>query len=85
MCEIWKDIPSYEGLYQASNCGNIRSLKYRNSKLVKILHQQESKNGYMSILLSKNGKHKLHRVHRLVASCFIPNPHHKEQVDHKIK
>lgn len=63
--EIWKDIPNYEGLYQASSNGNIKSL-YRN----KILKYEISKNGYCQVMLCKNKKQKLLYVHRLVAMTY---------------
>ena len=91
MQEIWKDIVGYEGLYQVSNFGRIKSLdrviKYSNGKICK--YKEETKaltkdgKGYSRVLVSKNGKHKNLRVHRLVAQAFIPNPHNLSQVNHK--
>lgn len=82
--EIWKDIEGYEGLYQVSNQGNIRSLDRIDSlgRLIKgkILKPWISKNGYTMIKLGMSHKHFL--VHRLVAIAFIPNPYNKPQVDH---
>lgn len=76
--EIWKDIPNYEGLYQASPSGNIKSL-YRN----KILKYEISKNGYCQVMLCKNKKQKLLYVHRLVAMTYLNNFNEKLQVNHK--
>lgn len=76
--ELWKDIPSYEGLYQASTMGRIRSL-YTN----KILKHEISKNGYCKVTLCKNRVRKLCSVHRLVATTFLPNHNKKLQVNHK--
>ena len=76
--EIWKDIPSYEGLYQVSPSGNIKSL-YRN----KILKYEISKNGYCQVMLCKNKKHKLLYVHRLVAMVYLNNFNKNLQVNHK--
>lgn len=92
--EIWKDIPGYEGLYQISNLGQIRSLDHirknginENNKFLqkgKMLHQTKQKDsGYMFVVLSKNGNRKGFRVHRLVAMTFIPNPNNYKCVNHK--
>ena len=76
--EIWKNIPKYEGLYQASPRGNIKSL-YRN----KILRYEISKNGYCQVMLCKNKRQKLLYVHRLVAMTYLNNFNEKLQVNHK--
>lgn len=64
--DLWKDIPNFEGLYQANINGEIRSL-YTN----KILKPEKSKNGYMKVMLCKNKKRKLFSVHRLIIETFI--------------
>jgi len=78
MQEIWKDIEGYEGLYQVSNLGNVKSIKNniikKPSKLPK---------GYLQICLNKNGKLKYISIHRLVAQAFIPNPNNLPCVNHK--
>lgn len=53
MTEIWKDIPGYEGLYQASNCGNIRSLNWRNMNIVRNLYLKPHNKGYLQVELAK--------------------------------
>jgi len=83
MEEILKDIKNYENLYQVSNLGNVRSKthiringKNKNRFCVskgKLLIPGNDNNGYMIVVLSKNGKTKSYRVHRLVAEMFIPN------------
>ena len=80
--EIFKDIPGYEGLYQVSNIGRVKSLP-RNGTINKerILNQENSK-GYKRVSLNKNNKAKHFSVHRLVAEAFIPNPLNKPQIDH---
>lgn len=80
--EVWKDIKGYEGLYQASNLGNIRTLNYRGSKKIKNLKPTNNSEGYLQIYLSKNKNRKKYLVHRLVAESFIPNPENKPFIDH---
>lgn len=82
--EIWKDIKGYEGLYQVSNMGQVKSLgngKSNKSKL-KVMKQQLNHKGYPMINLCKNGVTKGVSVHRLVAINFIPNPNNLPQVNH---
>ena len=83
MDEIWKDIEGYEGLYQVSNLGRIKSLVKNGCKQEKITTGALRKDGYMMIYLSKNGKKKYHSVHRIVAKVFIPNPNNLPYVNHK--
>lgn len=93
MEEIWKDIPGYEGLYQASNLGNIKSLKREhyipsiNKKIwilkEKILKQALCKDGYKIVVLTRNKKRKTYTVHKLIAMTFIPKIKNKTQVNHK--
>ena len=80
--EIWKDIVGYEGLYQVSDLGNVRSLNYHREKRIKILSQIKRPNDYLSVVIYVNGKCKKYSVHRLVAETFIPNPENKPQVNH---
>ena len=89
MEEIWKDIKGYEGLYQVSNFGNVKSLdRYIINKNGdkqyfpgKYLNQGISDN-YLKVILSKNNKQRTFRVHILVARTFIPNPENKPEVNH---
>ena len=81
MNEIWKDINGYEGLYQISNFGNVKSLSNNFSRKEKILKPKQRK-GYLYVSLCKNGKRKYYLVHRLVAEHFIPNPDNKPYIDH---
>ena len=80
--EEWKDIKDYEGKYQISNLGRVKSLNYNNTKKSKLLHQSLI-NSYYSVCLWKRGKGKQYRVHRLVAIHFIDNPLHLPEVNHK--
>lgn len=68
--EIWKDVSGYEGYYQASNLGRIKSLKRKNKK-GKILKPWISCHGYKCVRLSKNGQLKSFSVHQLIAIAFL--------------
>ncbi len=92
MEEIWKDINGYEGIYQVSNYGRVKSLdrfvngSHNNLKPVKgkILKAEKTKWGYLQVSLCRAGlKHQRYKVHRLVADAFIPNPQNLPQVNHK--
>ena len=80
--EEWKDIPNYEGLYQVSNLGRVKSLA-RGNKKERIRIPAKARNGYLYIVLSKNGVQHTIRIHRVVAEQFIPNPNNYETVNHK--
>ncbi len=90
MVEIWKDIKGYEGLYQVSNLGRVRSLdhiyitKCGKRMLVKGQMKKPSSDndGYMFVLLRRNGKQKRCAIHRLVAKAFITNQYNKPEVNH---
>ena len=91
--EIWKDIKGYEKLYQVSNLGRVRSIthtrkngKERNHICVskgKILTPGKDSSGYMLVVLSKYGKTKSYRIHRLVADTFLKNKNNLKCVNHK--
>lgn len=72
MIEDWRDIKGYEGVYQVSNLGNVRSLNYRNTGKVKLLIPKQQNRGYLHVLLYANGKGKAFLIHRLVADAFLP-------------
>lgn len=79
MEEIWKDITGYEGLYQVSSSGRIKSLNYGKERILKPYDLK----GYKRIGLFRNGKRKHILIHRLVAGTFIPNPDNLPQINHK--
>ena len=87
--EEWRDIEGYEGLYQVSNLGNVKSLERvvngGNAYYVKPeknLKLNEMKIGYSRVTLTKDAKQDQFYVHRLVAKAFIPNPDGFNEVDH---
>lgn len=82
MIEQWKDIPNYDGLYQVSNLGRIKSL-YNYKRDGNNILKPRLKRGYYSVGLRKNGIRKWHMIHRLVASAFIMNENNYPQVNHK--
>lgn len=81
MEEIWKDIEGYEGFYQISSLGRVKSLKFGKEKILKPCFAKNK--GYAMITLCKNGENKGFNIHRLVAKAFIPNPDNLPQVNHK--
>lgn len=94
--EIWRDIPGYRGLYQASSEGRIRSVSHvvnyvkhyddkdvaANHKFTGKILSQTFTSGYLGCIISMDGKTSYPLVHRLVALAFVPNPENKPQVDH---
>lgn len=94
LVEEWKDIEGYEGLYQVSDWGNVKSLprlskrstsRHRGTSILineRILKQSFQTSGYKVVVLCKDGNNRQFQVHRLVAEAFIPNPENKPQIDH---
>ena len=70
MKEIFKDIKEYEGSYQISNFGNVKSLNYNRSGKERLL-KPKLRNNYLAVDLSKNGKNKTYTVHQLVSMAFL--------------
>lgn len=98
MTELWKDVVGYEGLYQVSNMGRVRSVDHetetaRNgvtfvvSKKGKVLTPVTRQHGYLGVMLYGRGGHarrgfRTFSVHRLVAEAFVENPHGYAEVNH---
>lgn len=82
MNEEWKSVPGYEGRYEVSNKGDVKSLNYRMTGQPKILKPVTSGKGYLMVGFFSNGKVRWNKIHRLVAELFIPNPENKPQVNH---
>lgn len=86
-CEEWQDIKGYEGIYQVSNLGRVRSLTRKVHNYTKkgiVLKTYQKNEGYLYVSLSRgNGEKQKHAyVHRLVAEAFISNPNNHKQVNH---
>lgn len=89
--EYWKPVVGYEGLYEVSNWGRVKSLDrliehYPSGKsLRKGVFKKlfDDGHGYKQVVLCKDGKLKTHKVHRLVAEAFLPNPNNYPCVNHK--
>lgn len=88
MQEIWKDIEGYEGLYQVSNFGRVKSLdryvlRNENTLFVKVIVlSQLNIRGYLAVRLCNSGKYKNYFVHRLVANAFIHNDNNYSEINH---
>lgn len=94
MTGVWKDIPGYEGFYQVSNEGYVRSLdrtiyctrgniEYSYDVEGVVLTPSKDSYGYAIVSLSKNGSSKKKKVHRLVGEAFIENPENLPLINHK--
>lgn len=80
--EEWRDVAGYEGLYQVSDQGRVKSLERKGRKSERILKPGVRSNGYLFVVLYAGGKQKNHKVHRLVCQAFHENPGNKPQVNH---
>lgn len=89
--EMWKDIPEYEGFYQVSNLGRVRSLprsvphkRFGSiNRRGQVLSERTDKRGYHQARLQRDGRSTYPKVHRLVATLFLENPENLPQVNHK--
>jgi hypothetical protein len=80
--EVWKDVIGYEGYYQVSNFGNVKSLSNKFTRKERLLKLSPQSKGYLTVVLQKNSTRKMVLVHRLVAEHFISNTEHKPQINH---
>ena len=89
--ERWKSVKNYEGLYEVSDCGRVRSLPHKTQGRVncvmtfpsRVLKPQKKRNGYYQVALSKNGHKTWFAIHRLVAEAFLDKQGDNLQVNHK--
>ena len=83
MKEIWKSVVGFEGLYEVSDQGRVRSLVKRNNRWKPgVLSPSKTHDGYLRVCLYKDGHGKTFKVHRLVACAFLPNPLNLPEVNH---
>lgn len=89
MKEMWRPIKGYEGKYEISSSGRVKSItgwKNVGNEIYKpqgIIMKQGINREYKKIDLCKHGKHTTYKVHRLVAEAFVPNPNNYPQINHK--
>lgn len=86
--EIWKDLAGYEGLYQVSNLGRVRSVSFTNNQVrnlprLHIMRPFDNGSGYLMLSLTKEGQRKNYYVHRLVAAAFLPNYEDLPVINHR--
>lgn len=77
--EEWKPVEGYEGLYEISSLGRVKSLWFGKEKILKPM---KTKYGYLRVALFRDGKGKFLLIHRLVAEAFIPNPKRLPEINH---
>lgn len=77
--EVWKDVDGFDGVYIISNLGRVKSFKKGPEG---IILKPAVSNCYLSLVLSKNGKPHMRKIHRLVATAFVPNPHNYPIINH---
>lgn len=81
---MWKPIIGYEGLYEISDDGEIKSLRYYGSEKSHLLKPcKNNQTGYLQVVLTKDGKHKTKTIHRMVAEHFLENHNGEKCINHK--
>jgi hypothetical protein len=80
--EEWEDVDEYEGLYQVSSLGRVKSFQ-RYPIVGRILKPAHNRDGYLQVVLSRNRRHRTMLVHRLVAEAFLPRSPGQDEVNHK--
>lgn len=80
--EEWRAVVGYEGLYEVSNFGNVKSLCAGRYKAIIKRKPVPDKDGYLTVNIKKGGKYKCAKIHRLVAEAFLDNPNNYPQVNH---
>lgn len=87
--EVWRPIAGYDGFYEVSNLGRVRSVTRcvvdaRCTRVIKgkLINPWDNSRGYLIVALSRDGKVIKHQIHRLVGLAFIPNPLNKPQINH---
>jgi len=82
--EEWRAVFGYEGWYEISDLGRVRRIRpAKGTRAGKILLQRPDRKGYPYVMLSRAGRTKQGKIHRLVALAFIPNPEGRRQVNHR--
>ena len=81
--EQWKPIQEFNGEYEVSNLGRVRSMKRYGGQVGRIMPQTKQHHGYHAVMFWMNNKAYCRKVHRLVAEAFIPNPDNLPQINHK--
>lgn len=81
--ENWKPVVGYEGLYEVSDLGRVKSLNWRNRGFERCLYLKPHNKGYLQVELAKDGAKKMYTVHRLVATAFVENPNGYPLINHK--
>ena len=80
--EVWSPVKGYEGLYEVSSMGKVKSTQYWNGTYERILKPGKNTDGYLRVTLCKDGKQKTHYVHRLVAEAFLKPVSGKDFINH---